>query len=134
MPNVFVDDRGFPGKSEYYENLLHNVDGGPILCKLKHPPPLFNEVDPAFFCAYKESTHGEQLQKDLDLLHLKPNVRNEVYAIVKKYWSIINNKGVFIPVKKYNVSLTPEMHSLLPSRKSSTGQRRYPSCGIPLLP
>jgi len=25
--------------------LLHNIDGGPILCKLKHPPPLLDEVD-----------------------------------------------------------------------------------------
>jgi hypothetical protein len=22
--NVFIDDRGFPDKTEYYENLLHN--------------------------------------------------------------------------------------------------------------
>jgi hypothetical protein len=101
MPNVFVNDRGFPDESEYYENLLHNVDGGPILRKLKHPPPLFDEVDPAFFCAYDESTHGEHLQKDLDLSHLKPHVRNKVYTIVQKYWSIFNNQGVFIPIKNY---------------------------------
>ncbi len=61
MPNVLVDDRGFPDESKYYKNLLHNVERGPILCKLKHPPPLFDEVDPTFFCAYDESTHGEQL-------------------------------------------------------------------------
>jgi hypothetical protein len=61
MPNVFVDDRGFPDESKYYKNLLDNVEEGPILCKLKHPPPLFDEVDPTFFCAYNESTHGEQL-------------------------------------------------------------------------
>jgi hypothetical protein len=31
MPNVFVDDMGLPDESEYYKNLLHTVDGGPIL-------------------------------------------------------------------------------------------------------
>ncbi len=51
ITNVFIDDRGFPNKSEYYNSLLHNISGGPILCKLKLPPPLFDEVDPAFFCA-----------------------------------------------------------------------------------
>jgi hypothetical protein len=51
MPNVLVNDRGLPDKSKYYKNLLHNVDGGSILRKLKHPPPLFDEVDPTFFCA-----------------------------------------------------------------------------------
>ncbi len=101
MPNDFVNDRGFPEESEYYKNLLHNVEGGPILCKLKHPSPLFDEVDPTFFCAYNKSTHGEQLQKDLNLAQLKPHVRDKVYAIVQKYWSVFNDKGIFILVKNY---------------------------------
>jgi hypothetical protein len=70
-------------------------------CKLKHPPPLFDEMDPTFFCAYDKFTHSEQLQKDLDLSHFEPHVRDKVYAIVQKYWSVFNNKGVFIPVKNY---------------------------------
>jgi len=52
LHNIFVDDRGFPNESEYYENLLHNIDGGPILRKLKHPPPLLDEVDPEFFTGH----------------------------------------------------------------------------------
>ncbi len=98
---MFVDNRGFPDESEYYKNLLHNIDGGPILRKLKHPPPALDEVDPAFFCAYDESKHGEQLMKDLNLLHLEPNIREQVYALVKRYWSVFHEKGVFIPVKNY---------------------------------
>ena len=43
LNNVYVDDRGFPDKSEYYDNLLHNIDGGPILCNddlsLDRPDP-----------------------------------------------------------------------------------------------
>jgi hypothetical protein len=101
MPNVFVDDRGFPDESKYYENLLHNVEGGPILYKLKLPPPLFDEADPTFSCAYNKSTHSEQLQKDLNLLHLKPHVHDKVYTIVQKYWSVVNNKGIFISIKNY---------------------------------
>jgi hypothetical protein len=98
---VFVNDRGFPDKSEYYKNLQHNIDGGPILRKLKHPPPSLDEVDPKFFSAYDEFQHGAQLKKDLDLSHLEPAVRNQIYALVKKYWSVFDNKGVFVPVKSY---------------------------------
>ncbi len=76
LHNVFVDDRGFPDKSEYYENLLHNIDGGPILRKLKHPPLPLDAVD---LSAYDESKHGAQLKKDLDLSHLEPAIRDRIY-------------------------------------------------------
>ncbi len=39
ISNVFIDDRGFPDKSDYYDNLLHNIEGGLILRILKHLPP-----------------------------------------------------------------------------------------------
>jgi len=101
LHNVFVDDRGFPDKSEYYKILLHNIDGGPILRKLKHPPPPLDEVDPEFFSAYNESKHGAQVKKDLDLSHLEPATRDQIYELVKKYWSVFDDKGVFVPVKNY---------------------------------
>jgi hypothetical protein len=34
-------------------------------------------------------------------LHLEPHVRDKVYAIVQKYWSVFNDKGIFIPIKNY---------------------------------
>ena len=98
---MFVDNRGFPDESKYYEDLLHNIDGGPILRKLKHPPPPLDAVDPKFFSAYNESTHGAQLKKDLDLSHLEPTIRDRIYKLVKKYWSVFDAKGVFVPVKNY---------------------------------
>jgi hypothetical protein len=101
ISNVFIDDRGFPDKSDHYDNLLHNVEGRPILRKLKHPPPPLDEVDPKFFSAYDESKHGEQLRQDLDLSHLDTQVQEKIYALVKKYWSVINEKGVYVPVKNY---------------------------------
>jgi hypothetical protein len=58
-------------------------------------------MDPAFFCAYDESKHGEQLMKDLDLLHLEPNIHEQVYMLVKRYWSVFHEKRVFVPVKNY---------------------------------
>jgi hypothetical protein len=134
MPNVFVDDRGFPDESEYYENLLHNVNGVPVLCKLKHPPPLFNEVAPAFFCAYNKSIHGERLQKDVNLLHLKPDVRDKVYAIVQKYWSVFNDKSILIPVKNYKCVIDTGDAQPIAVKKIIYGPKETPICGVPLLP
>ncbi len=48
LRNVFVDDRGFPNQSDEYNTLLHNIDSGPILRKLKHPPPPLDMVDDWF--------------------------------------------------------------------------------------
>jgi hypothetical protein len=96
---IFIDDREFPDKSDHYDNLLHNIEGGPILCKLKHLPPPLDEVHPKFYRAYDESKHGEQLKQDLD--HLDPHVQEKIYALVKKYWSVFDKKGIFVLVKNY---------------------------------
>jgi hypothetical protein len=77
--------------------LLHNIEGGPILRKLKHPPPPLDEVNPEFCSTYDESKHGEQLKQDLDLSHLAPHVQEKIYAFVKKYWSVFDKKGIFVP-------------------------------------
>jgi hypothetical protein len=96
--NVF---HSFLNKTEHYKALLRNVDGGVILCKLKHPPPPLDEVDPLFFCTYNEAKHGKQMRCNLNLSHLKPQVRDRVYNLVKKYWPVFDANGVFVPVKNY---------------------------------
>jgi hypothetical protein len=126
LNNVFVDDRGFPDKSEYYENLLHNIHGGPILHKLKHPPPSLDEVDPKFFSAYDESKHGAQLKKDLDLSHLEPAVHNRIYALVKKYMSVFDNKGVFVPVKNYECVINTGEAKPIAVKKILYGPKEIP--------
>jgi hypothetical protein len=105
LNNVFVDDRRCPDKPKYYKNLLHNIDGGLILRKLKHPLPSLDEVDPKFFSTYDESKLGVQLKKDLNLSHLEPAICNQIYALVKKYWSVFDDKGVFVPVKNYECAI-----------------------------
>jgi hypothetical protein len=85
-----------------YENLLPNVDVGPILRKLrKHPPSSLDEVDPKFFCVYNKAKHGEKLWRDLNLSHLDPKVHHQIYAFIQKYWSVFDDNGVFVPVKNY---------------------------------
>jgi hypothetical protein len=123
---VFVDGRGFPDKSEYYKNLLHNIDGGPILRKLKHPLPSMDEEDPKFFSTYDESKHGAWLKKDLDLSHLEPAVRNQIYALVKKIWSVFDDKGVFVPVKSYKCVIDTGDAKPIAVKKILYGPREVP--------
>ncbi len=101
LPDVFVDNRGFPDKTKHYDALLRNIDGGVTLRKLKHLPPPLDKVDPLFFCRYNKATDGEQMRCDLDLSYLEPHICNRVYTLVMKYWSIFDKNGVFVPVKNY---------------------------------
>jgi hypothetical protein len=101
--NVFLDDQGFKDLSDNYDHVLHDVDGGPILRKLHHPTPALDEdIDPAFHAPFVPTKHEDQMRKDLDLSHLDPNLQEKIYAIIRKYWSVVfDEKGVFVPVKNY---------------------------------
>ena len=105
------------------------------LCKLKHPPPSLDEVDPKFLSIYGKSKHGAQLKKDLDLSHLEPAIRNCIYTLVKKYWSIFDDKGVFIPVKNYECVIDTGYAKPITAKKILYGTpRKSLSCGMPLPP
>jgi hypothetical protein len=41
------------------------------------------------------------MRKDLDLSHLDSNLQEKIYAIIQKYWSVFDEKGIFVPVKNY---------------------------------
>jgi hypothetical protein len=45
--------------------------------------------------------HEAQLRKDIDLSHLEPNLQEEVYNMIREFWSVFDGKGVFVPVKNY---------------------------------
>ncbi len=101
IKNEFIDDRGFPDLSDEYDTLLHNVDGGPVLRKLKHSPPPLDVADPLFNFQYEEAVHGDVLRQRLDLSHLDKGLQDTIYALIRKYWSVFDDRGVFVPVKNY---------------------------------
>jgi hypothetical protein len=98
IKNVFIDARGFPNQSDKFDVLLHNIEGGPVLRKLKHPPPPLGVVDPMFSFPYNELIHGARLWKDLNLLHLDALLQQTVYNLIIKYWSVFDERGIFVPV------------------------------------
>ncbi len=59
--NVFIDNQGFPDQSDEFDSLLHNVDGGTILRKRKHPTPSLDSINPHFHAVYDKKLDGEQL-------------------------------------------------------------------------
>ncbi len=100
--NVFYDDRGFPDQSDDYDYLLHSVDGGPVLRKLRHPAPdLDGPVDPSFLLVFNPDVHESLMREELDLSHLSPDVRDQVYDFIREFWSVFDSKGVTVPVKYY---------------------------------
>ncbi len=71
LKNVFVDDQGFPDQSDKYDTLLHNINGGPFLRKLKHPPPPLDVPDPQFHFPFKKALHDGRLWEQLLLFSLQ---------------------------------------------------------------
>ena len=102
LQNVFLDDPGFPDQSNDYDHVLHNIDDGPVLRKLKHLVPDLNApVDPAFFSEFIPEKHEAQMRQDVDLSHLHPNLQEKRYSLIREFWSVFYSKGIFVPVKYY---------------------------------
>jgi hypothetical protein len=107
LQNVFLDNIGFPDQSDKYDHVLHDIDGGPILRKLKHPKPDLNALpDPAYHSPFIPKKHKGQMRQDMDLLHLRPDLQEQVYGLIREYWSLFDGKGVFVPVKIMNALST----------------------------
>ena len=83
LQNVFLDDRGFPNQSNDYDHVLHGVDGGPILQKLRHPQPdLEAAINPSYYSPFVPKKHKALMHKDIDLLHLNPALQEKIYTII----------------------------------------------------
>ncbi len=79
--NVYLDDHGYTNQSNEFVILLHNIKGGPILHKRKHPAPPFDDIDPRFEAHYDKATHKTWLQQELNLTHLDPLMREGIYKL-----------------------------------------------------
>jgi hypothetical protein len=54
---VFFENWGFSDDSDEYDKLLHNIDGGVILQKMKFPTPPIDVIDPVFNWEYSDELH-----------------------------------------------------------------------------
>jgi hypothetical protein len=88
-----------------FDIILHNVRGGPILRKCKHPAPPVDDIDLCIQSHYDKACHGKKLRSKLDLSRLDKTVRNQVYLLIQKYWLVFDDKGQSILVKDYQCSI-----------------------------
>jgi hypothetical protein len=103
------------------------TDGGPILCKLKHPPPPLDVIDLLFSFKYGKSIHGDLLYKHLDLSHLGKLLQDCIYALVWKYWAVSNNCGVFVLVKNYECVIDTSNAPPIVVKKIQYGPKEIPN-------
>jgi hypothetical protein len=83
-------------------------------------------VDPLFYCPFDKAKHGEQMHSDLDLSQLNPHARDCVYNLIEKYWSVFNEKGVFIPVKHYKCVIDTGDSPPIAMKKKQYGPKEIP--------
>jgi hypothetical protein len=88
--------------SDDYDHVLHDIDGGPILRKLRHPKPdLSAPMDPLYYLPFIPEKHKAIMKHDMDLSHLEPILQERIYDVIRRHWSLFDEKGVFVPVKHY---------------------------------
>ena len=124
--NIFYDDRGFPDQSDEFDYLLHSIDGGRIIRKRKHPAPQLDVIDPAFHATYNEALHGDRLRKELDIGHLPQDIQTQVYALFIEFWSVFDEKGLFVPVKDYECVIDTGSARPISVSKINYGPREIP--------
>jgi hypothetical protein len=126
MSNVFLDNKGFKNLSDDYDHVLRDINGGPILWKLRHPAPALDaDVDPVFHAPFDPSKHEDLMRKDLNLSHLEPTLQERIYAIIWKYWSVFSKKGgVFAPVKNYECVIDTGSGRPISIKKILYGERK----------
>ncbi len=125
--NIFLDDRGFPDQSDEFDYLVHSVDGRPVLRKLLHPAPaLDGPVDPAFLSVFDPAVHEAQMREDVDLSHLTPDVQEQVYGLIREFWSVFDGKGYTVPVKNYECVIDTGTARPIAVKKILYGEHEIP--------
>jgi hypothetical protein len=125
LQNVFLDNRGFADQSDDYNHVLHGVDGGPILWKLCHPQPdLGAPVDSSYYSPFVTEKHKALMHNDMDLSHLNPALQEQIYTIIHEYWSVFDEKGVFVPARNYECVIDTKSPRPITVKKILFGERK----------
>jgi hypothetical protein len=81
--------------------MLHRTGGGRVIRKRLHPAPTLDADDQRFYTKFDEAKHGDKLRRELKLDHLNPHQQQKLIDLVKKYWAIFDDSGLYVPVKDY---------------------------------
>jgi hypothetical protein len=73
---------------------------GTVLRKRKHAARALDNINLAFNAAYNEALHGEKFCTEFKPLPLLTAEQNEMVAtLIKEYWCVFDDNGLFIPVR-----------------------------------
>ena len=124
--NVFLDDQGFPDKSNEFNQLLHNVDGWTVLRRQKNPAPRLDDIDPGFYVPFEEAKHEDTLWKELNISHLPADQQQALVKLVKHYWLVFDKKGLFVPIKDYECCIDTGAAKVIAVKKINYGPQETP--------
>jgi hypothetical protein len=105
---------------------MHNIDGGVILRKKKHPQPPLDVDDPEFNYKFDEALHSGQLKSELSIAHLSPANQADVVALIKKYWMVFDERGTFTPIIDYKCVIDTGNAAPIAIKKINYGTRKTP--------
>ncbi len=99
---MFLNNQGFPDPSDNYDHLLQSIDGGPVLRKLRHPMPNLNgPINLHFDHPFVPAEHKDVMRKQVHLSRLESDQQEQVSSLIREFWQVFDERGVFIPVKNY---------------------------------
>ena len=124
--NVFYGDRSFPDQSDEFDHLMHNIDGGVILRKKKHPQPPLDVDDPKFNYKFDEALHSKKLTSELSIANLSPADQADVVALIKKYWTVFDKRGTFTPIINCECVIDSGNAAPIAIKKINYGTRETP--------
>ena len=64
-------------------------------------PDLNGPIDPSFDHPFVPEEHEAILRKKVDLSHLTADQQNQVYDLIREFWPVFDERGVFVTVKNY---------------------------------
>jgi hypothetical protein len=83
-------------------------------------PDLDGPIDPSFDHPFIHNEHDAIMRTKVDLTHLTADQQHKVYNLIREFWPVFDDRGVFVTVKTTNASSTPVLHAPSPSRRSFT--------------
>ena len=86
-------------------------------------PALNGPIDPRFNNPFIAKQHEALMCKKTDLSHLDPDLQEKIYSVIREYWSVFDEWGVFIPVKNYECMIDTGNAQPIAIKKILYGER-----------
>ena len=131
--NFFLNNQGFPDQSNDYDNVLHTIDGGPILCKLHHPVPALILIQHSMPLSSQLSMRTRCVNNWTCLIWI-PTSRKESMPLSENIGLFLMRRVYLFQSRIMNASSTQERHGPSQSSISCTVNARQSSCTSVLRP